>query len=249
LKGFVERKREKGVFLSVLGFGAGNYRDELAQALAQNGNGVAAYIDTLGEAQKVLVQEAGAALFTIAKDVKLQVEFNPATVAEYRLVGYETRALKREDFSNDAVDAGDVGSGHSVTAIYEITPAGVDARTVEPSRYSTTKAPAAATGTADEYGFLRIRYKLPGGGASQLIEQPIHMAVASDKTLKSIRDDVQFSTAVAGFAQLLRGGQYTGTFGYDDVIRQALAARGDDPFGYRNEFVQLVRAAQTARDL
>ena len=135
LKGFVERKREKGIFLSVLGFGQGNYRDELAQALAQNGNGVAAYIDTLGEAQKVLVQEAGASLFTIAKDVKLQVEFNPATVAEYRLVGYETRALKREDFNNDAVDAGDVGSGHTVTAIYEITPVGSEARMVDPSRY------------------------------------------------------------------------------------------------------------------
>ena len=136
LKGFVERKREKGVFLSVLGFGQGNYRDELAQALAQNGNGVAAYIDTLNEAQKVLVQEAGASLFTIAKDVKLQVEFNPATVAEYRLVGYETRALKREDFNNDAVDAGDVGSGHTVTAIYEITPVGVDARMIDESRYA-----------------------------------------------------------------------------------------------------------------
>ena len=136
LKGFVERKREKGIFLSVLGFGQGNYRDELAQALAQNGNGVAAYIDTLSEAQKVLVQEAGASLFTIAKDVKLQVEFNPATVAEYRLVGYETRALKREDFNNDAVDAGDVGSGHTVTAIYEITPVGSDARMVDKSRYA-----------------------------------------------------------------------------------------------------------------
>ncbi len=248
LKGFVERQREKGVFLSVLGFGQGNYRDELAQALAQNGNGVAAYIDTLSEAQKVLVQEAGASLFTIAKDVKLQVEFNPATVAEYRLIGYETRALKREDFNNDKVDAGDVGSGHSVTAIYEITPVGVAARMVEPSRYSQTKAPAVASGTANEYGFLRIRYKLPNGSSSQLIEQPINIA-GPDKTLRSIDEDVQFSTAVAGFAQLLRGGQYTGAFTYDEVIKQALAARGDDPFGYRNEFVQLVRAAQTARGL
>ena len=174
LKGFVERKRATGIFLSVLGFGQGNYRDELAQALAQNGNGVAAYIDTLNEARKVLVQEAGASLFTIAKDVKLQVEFNPATVAEYRLVGYETRALKREDFNNDAVDAGDVGAGHSVTAIYEITPVGVDARMVDESRYTKKPAPA-ATGTANEYGFLKIRYKLPSERKSQLIEQPISL--------------------------------------------------------------------------
>ena len=247
LKGFVERKREKGVFLSVLGFGQGNYRDELAQALAQNGNGVAAYIDTLNEAQKVLVQEAGSSLFTIAKDVKLQVEFNPATVAEYRLVGYETRALKREDFNNDAVDAGDVGAGHTVTAVYEITPAGVDARMIEDGRYAKPVPAPAAGGTAGEYGFLRIRYKLPDQRKSQLIEQPIR--VDAPRVAEAIQRDVEFSTAVAGFAQLLRGGQYTGSLSYDDVIRQALAARGDDPFGYRNEFVQLVRKAQAARGM
>ena len=218
LKGFVERKREKGVFLSVLGFGQGNYRDELAQALAQNGNGVAAYIDTLNEAQKVLVQEAGSSLFTIAKDVKLQVEFNPATVAEYRLVGYETRALKREDFNNDAVDAGDVGSGHTVTAIYEITPVGVDARMIEESRYSKKPQPV-ATGRATEYGFLKIRYKLPKDSKSQLIEQPIR--IDSGKAPGAIQRDVDFSTAVAGFGQLLRGGKYIGSLSYEDVIRQA----------------------------
>jgi Ca-activated chloride channel homolog len=246
LKGFVERKREKGVFLSVLGFGQGNYRDELAQALAQNGNGVAAYIDTLNEAQKVLVQEAGSSLFTIAKDVKLQVEFNPATVAEYRLVGYETRALKREDFNNDAVDAGDVGSGHTVTAIYEITPVGVDARMIEESRYGKKPQPV-ATGRATEYGFLKIRYKLPKDSKSQLIEEPIR--IDSGKAPGAIQRDVDFSTAVAGFGQLLRGGKYVGSLSYEDVIRQGLAARGDDPYGYRNEFVQLVRKAQTARGM
>ena len=244
LKGYVERKREKGIFLSVLGFGQGNYRDELAQALAQNGNGVAAYIDTLNEARKVLVQEAGASLFTIAKDVKLQVEFNPATVAEYRLVGYETRALKREDFNNDKVDAGDIGAGHTVTAIYEITPVGSDARMIEPGRYADEPA-AAAKSKGNEYGFLRIRYKLPNENISRLIEQPI--ALDTGKTPESIQRDVQFSTAVAGFAQLLRGGQFTGSLSYDDVIKQALAARGEDPYGYRNEFVQLVRKAQTAK--
>jgi Ca-activated chloride channel homolog len=246
LKGFVERKRATGIFLSVLGFGEGNYRDELAQALAQNGNGVAAYIDTLNEARKVLVQEAGASLFTIAKDVKLQVEFNPATVAEYRLVGYETRALKREDFNNDAVDAGDVGAGHSVTAIYEITPVGVNARMVDESRYTKKPAPA-ATGTANEYGFLKIRYKLPSESKSQLIDEPI--SIDSGKVPENIRRDVEFSTAVAGFAQLLRGGQFTGSLSYEDVMKQAQAARGEDPYGYRAEFVQLAHKAQSARGM
>jgi len=247
LKGFVERKREKGIFLSVLGFGQGNYRDELAQALAQNGNGVAAYIDTLGEAQKVLVQEAGASLFTIAKDVKLQVEFNPATVAEYRLVGYETRALKREDFNNDAVDAGDVGSGHSVTAIYEITPVGSAARMVDKSRYAKESPPPATTGSASEYGFLKIRYKLPDSDTSQLIEQPI--LIASRDVPQNLQRDVQFATAVAGFGQLLRGSTFTGTLSYDDIIKQPQAAKGDDQFGYRTEFVQLVRKAKVAREM
>jgi Ca-activated chloride channel family protein len=247
LKGFVERKREKGIFLSVLGFGQGNYRDELAQALAQNGNGVAAYIDTLGEAQKVLVQEASASLFTIAKDVKLQVEFNPATVAEYRLVGYETRALKREDFNNDAVDAGDVGSGHTVTAIYEITPVGSATRMVDKSRYAKEQQPRAAAGTAGEYGFLKIRYKLPDSDTSQLIEQPI--LVTSRDVPQNVLRDVQFSTAVAGFGQLLRGGTFTAPLSYEDVIRQAQAAKGEDPFGYRTEFVQLVRKAKVAREM
>jgi Ca-activated chloride channel family protein len=247
LKGFVERKREKGIFLSVLGFGQGNYRDELAQALAQNGNGVAAYIDTLGEAQKVLVQEAGASLFTIAKDVKLQVEFNPATVAEYRLIGYETRALKREDFNNDAVDAGDVGSGHTVTAIYEITPVGSAARMVDKSRYAKEAPAPVAAGNASEYGFLKIRYKLPESSTSELIEQPILMA--SRDVPENIQRDVQFSTAVAGFGQLLRGGAFTGAMKYDDIIKQAQAAKGEDAFGYRTEFVQLVRKAKVAREM
>jgi Ca-activated chloride channel homolog len=244
LKGYVERQREKGVFLSVLGFGQGNYRDELAQALAQNGNGVAAYIDTLNEAQKVLVQEASSSLFTIAKDVKLQVEFNPAAVAEYRLVGYETRALKDEDFNNDAVDAGEIGAGHTVTAIYEITPVGVEARMVDERRYGKKKETSAVAGKTSEYGFLKIRYKLPESRKSLLIEQPIH--IAAQPPPDPIARDVRFSTAVAGFAQLLRGGAYTGSLSYDDVIKQALASRGEDPYGYRNEFVQLVRKAQVA---
>jgi Ca-activated chloride channel family protein len=245
LKGYIERQREKGIFLSVLGFGQGNYRDELAQALAQNGNGVAAYIDTLSEARKVLVEEATSSLFTIAKDVKLQVEFNPATVAEYRLVGYETRSLKREDFNNDAVDAGDVGSGHGVTAIYEITPAGSPARMVDEPRYTENRRGAEPRGARNEYGWLKIRYKLPTESQSRLLERPI--PVNTGRISGVLQREVQFSTAVAGFGQLLRGGEYTGTFGYEDVIRDAQGAIGEDRFGYRGEFVRLVRKVQATQ--
>jgi Ca-activated chloride channel family protein len=245
LKGFVQREREKGVHLSVLGFGQGNYRDEMAQTLAQNGNGVAAYIDTLSEARKVLVQESTASLFTIARDVKLQVEFNPATVEEYRLVGYETRALNREDFNNDKVDAGDVGSGHTVTAIYEITPVGSKAKLIDEPRYAQAERTAAARrGKADEYGFLKIRYKLPNGVRSRLLQQPI---LVDADVPAALRRDVDFSTAVAGFGQLLRGGQYTGALSFEDVIQRAQGAIGEDTYGYRTEFVQLVRKAQEAR--
>src|SRR6185369_5099310 len=247
LKGFVEREREKGVYLSVLGFGEGNYRDEMAQTLAQNGNGAAAYIDTLNEAKKVLVQEATSSLFPIAKDVKLQVEFNPETVAEYRLVGYETRALNREDFNNDKVDAGDVGSGHTVTAIYEITPVGSKAKLIDDQRYSQRELrPASASGKTNEYGYLKIRYKLPNGIVSRLLEQPIRVDAGVPAAL---RDDVAFSTAVAGFGQLLRGSQYVGSLSYEDVISQAQAGIGADRFGYRAELVQLVARAQRARGL
>ncbi|MGZ9116628.1 MAG: YfbK domain-containing protein, partial [Methylocystis sp.] len=172
LKGLIERKREKGVFLSILGVGQGNYNDALMQALAQNGNGAAVYVDTLNEARKALVEEASSTLFPIAKDVKIQVEWNPARVSEYRLIGYETRALRREDFNNDKVDAGDVGSGHRVTAIYEITPVGAEKKLVDDLRYGR-KTPVAAQGAESELGFLKLRYKLPKEDASRLITQPI----------------------------------------------------------------------------
>ncbi|HYP79626.1 MAG TPA: von Willebrand factor type A domain-containing protein [Steroidobacteraceae bacterium] len=242
LKSFVARERDRGVFLSVLGFGEGNYRDDMAQMLAQNGNGVAAYIDSVAEARKVLVQQATASLFTIAKDVKLQVEFNPATVAEYRLIGYETRALNEEDFRNDKVDAGDIGSGHTVTAIYEITPAGSKSMSLDERRYAGEQPAAAARrGQTSEYGYLKIRYKLPDGRRSRLIEQPIRR----DATVSAaLRQDVAFSTAVAGFGQLLRDNRYTGDWGFGDVIELAQPAIGTDPHGYRAEFVQLVRRAQ-----
>ena len=166
LEGFVERERTSGIFLSVLGFGRGNYNDELMQALAQNGNGAAAYIDTLNEARKVLVEESTSTLFPIAKDVKIQVEFNPATVSEYRLIGYETRLLNREDFNNDKVDAGEIGSGHTVTAIYEITPAGSGAQLVDGLRYQTSDAGGRATAPArsGEYGVPEAPLQAAGRG-------------------------------------------------------------------------------------
>jgi Ca-activated chloride channel family protein len=245
LKGFVERERAKGIFLSVLGFGMGNYNDALMQTLAQNGNGAAAYIDTLSEARKTLVEESNSTLFPIAKDVKIQVEFNPAAVSEYRLIGYETRALNRDDFDNDKVDAGDVGSGQTVTALYEIVPVG-GPRTMGDLRYSAPVKTAAARGS--EYGYVKIRYKLPKSSTSRLISTPIdrRSEVAS---FASAPQDARFAAAVAGFAELLRGGKYSGTLSYDDVLRIAVASRGRDEFGYRSEFVQLVRAAKAARTM
>jgi Ca-activated chloride channel family protein len=247
LKGFVERKRESGIYLSILGVGQGNHNDQLMQGLAQNGNGAAAYIDTLSEARKVLIEESSSTLFPIARDVKIQVEFNPTRVAEYRLIGYETRALRREDFNNDKVDAGDVGSGHSVTAIYEITPVGAP-RLVDDLRYSkaTAQPAAATTGPDAELGFLRLRYKLPKEEASRLLTLAISPALEK-RTIAEAPTEVRFSTAVAAFGQLLRGLPYLRSYGYDDVIALANGAKGDDPFGYRAEFVNLVRLAKSAR--
>ena len=245
LKGYIERERRKGVFLSVLGFGMGNYNDALMQVLAQNGNGAAAYIDTLSEARKTLVEEASSTLFPIAKDVKIQVEFNPATVSEYRLIGYETRALNRDDFDNDKVDAGDVGSGQTVTALYEIVPAG-GPRTMDDLRYG---APAkVAAKRSGEYGFVKIRYKLPKSDTSRLISTPIDPR-SRFQSFAEAPQDARFAAAVAGFAELLRGGKYSGTLSFDDVLKIANTSRGKDEFGYRSEFVQLVRAAKSARTL
>lgn len=245
LKRLIERKRRSGVFLSVIGVGQDNYNDALMQTLAQNGNGAAVYVDTLNEARKALVEEASSTLFPIAKDVKIQVEFNPARVSEYRLIGYETRALRREDFNNDKVDAGEVGSGHAVTAIYEVTPAGAPGAT-DALRYQKSDAkPDAAPSSESELAFLKLRYKLPQEETSRLISLPITEAM--EKSLADTPDDVRFSIAVAGFGQLLRDLPYLGSFGYDDVITLAQGARGADPFGYRAEFMTLARLAKLAR--
>ncbi len=247
LKGFIERQRGKGIFLSILGFGMGNYNDALMQALAQNGNGAAAYIDTINEARKVLVEEATSTLIPIAKDVKIQVEFNPATVAEYRLIGYETRLLNRDDFNNDKVDAGDVGSGQTVTALYEIVPVDGprvmgDLRYAQPSGPAGITAPASAT---TEYAFVKIRYKLPKSDVSTLISTPVDRS-SEHSRFEEAPTEARFATSVAAFGEILRGGRHTGSFAYDDVLRIASAARGEDAFGYRSEFLQLVRAAKTA---
>ena len=241
LKRLVEDKRAGGVYLSVLGFGRGNLNDAMMQTLAQNGNGVAAYIDTLAEAEKVLVEEASSSLFTIASDVKIQVEFNPARIAEYRLIGYETRALAREDFNNDRVDAGDVGSGHTVTAIYEVTPVGSPAQMIDDLRYGEATQ-GAGVSNADEYAFVKIRYKAPGEAASRLIETPVTDANAV-ADFAGAGDDLRFSVAVAAFGQKLRGTDAVADYGYDRIMEIAAAARGADPFGYRAEFLSLVRLA------
>ena len=247
LEEFISRKRSSGVFLSVLGFGLDNYNDDLMQHLAQSGNGNAAYIDSISEARKVLVEQVTSTLVTIAKDVKIQVEFNPALVSEYRLIGYETRMLDREDFRNDKVDAGEVGAGHSVTAIYELTPANTDAGFIPPSRYQNTE-PNQSGGFDNEFAYLKIRYKLPDAQSSTLVSQPVTVDDYYE-TVDSAPRDVRFAAAVAAFGELLRGGRYTGEFGYDDVIGLAQGARGEDRFGYRNEFIRLVQMAEVAEPL
>ncbi len=236
LKDFIAEKRDTGTYLSVLGFGRGNLDDATMQALAQNGNGQAAYIDTLSEAQKVLVDQLTGALFPIANDVKIQVEFNPATVAEYRLIGYETRALRREDFNNDKIDAGEIGAGHSVTAIYEVTPVGSPAVLNDPLRFAPQ--PSADTGS-DELAFLRLRYKEPSEDISQLIELSVVPGMGRAD------EDVRFAAAIAGFGQLLKNGAYTGDWTYADALSLAEANAGDDPFGYRREAMTLMRLAQS----
>ncbi len=247
LKAYIAERRKSGIFLSVLGFGRGNYNDALMQTLAQNGNGNAAYIDTLNEARKVLVEEASSTLFPIAKDVKIQIEFNPARVSEYRLIGYETRALRREDFNNDKIDAGDIGSGHTVTAIYEMVPAGSSAKLIDDLRYQKPETPAAdvkPAGPSDEFAFLKLRYKLPKEDVSKLITVPVTTAVEKPDA-GALSTDMRFAAGVAAFGQKIRGSAYLGTYSYDDILNLTSGARGPDTFGYRAEFLNLVRLAKS----
>ncbi len=240
LKQLVAEQRGSGVGLTTLGFGSGNYNDRLMEQLADAGNGNYAYIDTLSEARKALVDSVSSTLLTIARDVKIQVEFNPATVAEYRLIGYENRALEREDFANDKVDAGEIGAGHSVTAIYEIALQGSNAARLNDSRYQPAAKPAAIR--EDELALVRVRYKAPGSDRSELLEQPVLQSTMHAE-LQQASERYRFAAAVAAFGQLLRDGRYTGDFDYADVLALARDARGADPFGYRGEFLQLAGLA------
>jgi Ca-activated chloride channel family protein len=241
LETLISEKRKTGIYLSVLGFGMGNLQDNIMQALAQAGNGNAAYIDNYREARKVLVDEMGGTLFPIADDVKVQVEFNPAYVAEYRLIGYETRILAREEFNNDKVDAGEVGSGHTVTALYEVIGPNSPSRLIDDLRYARPKPKAAKGVVNGELAWLRIRYKLPGETTSGVTAQPVKVEARTG--FAEAPADARFATAVAGFAQILRSGGRVENFTYQDVLEIANGARGDDPLGYRAEFTQLVRTA------
>ncbi|MBM7062116.1 VWA domain-containing protein [Pseudomonas sp. UL073] len=232
-------KRQSGVSLTTLGFGTDNYNERLMEQLADAGDGNYAYIDNLREARKVLVEQLSSTLATVAKDVKLQVEFNPAQVSEYRLLGYENRQLKREDFSNDKVDAGEIGAGHTVTALYEIVPVGAKGW-LEPLRYQRQ---ATSADRPEELAWLRIRYKGAQGGSSRLLEVPIE--AASVPPIAAASEDLRFAAAVAAFAQQLKGGQYTGDFTIRDSVALARGARGEDRFGLRGEFVQLAELASS----
>jgi Ca-activated chloride channel family protein len=237
LETMVENQRESGVALTTLGFGTGNYNDAMAERLADVGNGNHAYIDSLAEGRKVLVEEMSSTLLTIAQDVKIQVEFNPAVVAEYRLIGYVNRQLRREDFNNDRVDAGEIGAGHDVTALYEITLVGSDGRRVDPLRYGGNATPA---GRSDELGLLRLRYKRPGEERSRLIES----AMANPARRAPMSDRMELAAAVAAYADRLRGGENVGGFGWDRIAALARNANVADPWNSRAGLLELIDRAR-----
>ncbi|ETA84287.1 vWA domain-containing protein [Eikenella corrodens] len=238
LRSMVAEKRKSGISLTTLGFGSGNYNERLMEQLADAGDGNYSYIDSPEEAQKVLHRQLSSTLATVAQDVKIQVEFNPATVKEYRLIGYENRMLAREDFNNDQVDAGDIGAGHNVTALYEIIPAGQTGWLPE-SRYQA--APAANDKAGSEYAFINLRYKLPGQSNSILINRPV--AVGS-KPLAQGSNATRQTVAAAAFGELLRGGKYSGNFGWPQTLELARNAQSPDRHGLRRQFVQLIEKAQ-----
>jgi Ca-activated chloride channel family protein len=240
----IEQERKSGVFLTVLGYGMGNYQDAKMQKLADKGNGNHAYIDGISEAKKVLVNEFGGTLFTIAKDVKLQVEFNPAKVQGYRLIGYENRMLAKEDFNDDKKDAGELGSGHTVTALYEVIPAGVKSdflQKVDSLKYQKNTAPLSTSSQTDEILTVKFRYKAPDGDVSKLIEHPVlDKQLAITKTSENFR----FAAAVAQFGLLLLNSEYKSAASYENVLSLARKAKTNDEEGYRSEFIRLVESAQ-----
>jgi Ca-activated chloride channel family protein len=243
LETLVADQRKSGIALTTLGFGQGNYNDALAERLADAGDGNHAYIDTLQEARKVLVEEMQSTLLTIARDVKIQVEFNPALVAEYRLIGYENRLLAREDFANDKVDAGDIGAGHEVTALYEITLVGSGAERLPALRYGDGK-PATGGARKGELAHLRLRYKRPGEDRSRLIETPVLRSALRREPSQALR----FAATVAAYADALRGGSHLEDWDWAAIARNAEAARGSDPWRLRAELVELINAAQALAD-
>lgn len=244
LTDFVARKREEGIYLSVLGFGTGNYNDQMMQAIAQNGNGIAAYIDSAAEAEKILVREFTSSMFPIAEDLKFQVEFNPAAVAQYRLIGYQTRLLREEDFNNDAVDAGDIGSGHTVTALYEVVRRGEEGWLPD-RRYDRLEEPAYDPDA--ELAYLKIRYKLPGEADSRLIDY----AITDKDRVRRFADapeDTRFAVLAAAFGQKLARDPHVEQMRLEDLIEMATDAKGRDEYGDRAGFVQMVRQAQRLSD-
>lgn len=241
LKDYVARNRDDGITLTTLGFGEGNYSEAMLEGLADAGNGNYAYIDGVSEARKVLVDELGSTLFTIAQDVKVQVEFNPAYVAEYRLIGYENRLLATEDFKNDKVDAGDIGAGHQVTALYELSLVGSKGRLLPDGRYGPQLPDFERLSAVAELAAVDLRYKLPGGSQSVLVKHTV--PTLRGKAASAPSGDFAFAAAVAAFGQKLRGGKYIGTFSDDDIIRLA----GPQRDFHRQEFLQLVRASKAAR--
>ncbi|MFT3681375.1 MAG: von Willebrand factor type A domain-containing protein [Ferruginibacter sp.] len=244
----IEDERKSGVFLTVLGYGAGNYKDSKMQKLADKGNGNHAYIDGLSEAKKVLVNEFGGTLFTIAKDVKLQVEFNPARVQAYRLIGYENRMLAKEDFNNDKKDAGEMGSGHTVTALYEIIPVGVKSKflnKVDALKYQDNNIAFSRSAQTDELMTVKFRYKKPDGDTSKLFEYPVK---DNKLTLAGTSDNFRFAAAVAEFGLLLRNSDYKAGSSFENVLALAGRSKGSDEEGYRSEFIQLVKSARLLAD-
>ena len=244
LEDYVAERRGTGVYLSVYGFGRGNYQDARMQTIAQAGNGVAAYVSDLRDARRLFGPAFDKGAFPIADDVKIQVEFNPARVAEWRLIGYETRLLNEQDFANDRIDAGEVGSGASVTALYEITPVGGPTQIAE-RRYPDNRIGVGGGDPNGEIGFVQVRYKQPGQSRSELIQQPLTNR-ASGPVSAQPPEATRWALAVAAFGQKLRGDPWMAAdYGWDRIVEQAQGARGDDPYGDRAEFVQLVRAAGT----
>ncbi|MBK7479285.1 MAG: von Willebrand factor type A domain-containing protein [Bacteroidales bacterium] len=239
----VADNRDRGIFMTVLGFGKGNLKDDKMEIIADKGNGNYSYIDNLQEARRVLVKEFGGTLFTIAKDVKFQIEFNPAKVQSYRLIGYENRLLNEEDFNDDRKDAGEMGSGHNVTALYELVPAGTEDETpaVDPLKYQANPVIKPGKIPSDEFLAIKIRYKKPEGSSSVLLENVVRDYV---RNIDSASDNLRFAAAVAEFGMILGDSEYKGNSSVDEAVRLAKSARGDDSEGYRAEFIRLMEAAR-----